>query len=113
MSTLENEQEIEAYDFAGKGTTSENKMCVAKKVSYKETNITKFFIKVCTHGMNSGLFFDPNNNYKEELGKFDNQTGRLRFTFKATSKESFDGYVKFLVSKNPSLLSNAQRCQNG
>ena len=40
MSTLENEQEIEAYDFARKSMTSESKLCVAKKISYKETNIT-------------------------------------------------------------------------
>jgi hypothetical protein len=43
------------------------------------------------------------------LNKIDNYTGRERFFFRPTSKESFDLYTKFLQTGNVSLLRNAQR----
>jgi hypothetical protein len=97
------------FDYKGEEVSPENKNIVAKQLFFEETKTFKYLVRVCSHGPESGLFFNPQTHEKEMLNKIDNYTGRERFFFRPTSKESFDLYTKFLQTGNVSLLRNAQR----
>lgn len=97
------------YGFTGDEVTETDKNAVAKSLFFEDTKTSKFFVKVCSHGPESGLFFNPQVHHKETLYKFDNDKGRDRFSYRAVNKEAFDLYVKFLKTGNVSLLRNAQR----
>lgn len=97
------------YDYDGKESKEENKNIVAKQLYFDETKTFKYLIRVCAHGPDSGLFFNPQTHDKAMINKIDNYSGRERFFFRSVSKESFQWYVKFLQNGNLSLLRNAQR----
>lgn len=101
------------YDFNGKEVDSENKSVVAKQLFFDETKTDKYLVRVCSHGPDSGLFFNPQIHEKGGINKIDTQTGREKFFFRPTNKDSFNLYVKFLQTGNISLLRNAQRLSNG
>lgn len=100
---------IIGFDINGKEIDSNNDDSVAKKSIDTILNSEKFWIKICTNGINSGKFFDSSTNMLEELKIFDSHTGRKRYSYKLVKKECFDLYLSYLTSKNSSFLRNAER----
>jgi hypothetical protein len=97
------------YDKIGSECNAEDDISVAKKSIDEILNTEKFWIKICTNGINSGKFFDPSTNMLEELKRFDSYTGKLRYSYKLVNKECFELYLNYLKTKNNSFLKNAER----
>mgnify|MGYP006277999271 CR=1 FL=1 len=104
-----NELEVAEYDITGNVISGESKLSVAKHTKFFVTNTEKFFVKVCTAGLNGSKFFDPLTNLIEELKRHDLYAGRDRYSYKVVSKECFNHYLNYLKTKNISYLRNAER----
>lgn len=100
---------INEFDYNGNLTNENSKYSVAKSTKFLVTNTEKYFIKVCTAGLNSSKFFDPLKDLPEELKRHDVFAGRDRYSYKLVNKECFDYYLNYLKTKNVSLLRNAER----
>lgn len=100
---------IIGFNTDGKEINADADESVAKKSIDSVLKSEKFWIKICTNGINSGKFFDASTNMIEELKRFDSHTGRQRYAYKLVNKECFDLYVSYLTSKNSSFLRNAER----
>lgn len=100
---------VVGFDVDGNETNPENEESLAKKSFDQSLNSEKFWIKICTNGINSGKFFDPSTNMIEELKRFDSHTGRNRYSYKNVNKECFNFYISYLLTKNTSFLRNAER----
>ena len=100
---------IVGYDKDFKECNPEDLTSVIKKSYDDSLNTEKFWIKICTNGINSGKFFDPSTNMIEDLKRHDSHTGRMRYSYKTVSKECFELYVSYLKTKNSSFLKNAER----
>lgn len=84
---------------------TENKNVFAKKISRKNGSI-KYMIKVSSNGK----FYNPVSIYGiEEQKTFLDKICRSNNKFKEVNNKVFSLYLKFLTSKNPSWLSNAER----
>jgi hypothetical protein len=97
------------FDYNGNEVEKNSKVSVAKNTKFLVTNTEKYFIKVCTAGLNSSKFFDPLKDLTEELKRHDVFAGRDRYSYKLVNKECFDYYLNYLKTKNVSLLRNAER----
>jgi hypothetical protein len=97
------------FDYNGNEVEKNSKVSVAKNTKFLVTNTEKYFIKVCTAGLNSSKFFDPLKDLTEELKRHDVFAGRDRYSYKLVNKECFDYYLSYLKTKNVSLLRNAER----
>lgn len=98
----------EFFNYCGENI-AESLDCVAKSLFFEETKSEKHYIRICSRGTESGLFFNPLVHGKGALHKKDEATGRDRFSFRAVSLASFNLYLQFLKSGNVSFLRNAQR----
>lgn len=106
---MDNEVIINEFDCDGNIVEKNSKLSVAKQTKFLVTNTEKYFIKVCTAGLNSSKFFDPLKDLIEELKRHDVFAGRDRYSYKLVNKECFDYYLNYLKTKNTSLLRNAER----
>ena len=109
ISEENNEVVVTEYDTTGNIINEEEKLSVAKNTKFLVTNTEKFFVKVCTAGVNGSKFFDPLTNLIEELKRHDLYAGRDRYAYKVVSKECFNHYINYLKTKNISYLRNAER----
>ena len=100
---------ITGFDSNANEANSEDEISVAKKSTDHILNTEKFWIKICTNGLNSGRFFDPSTNMIEELKRYDSYNGKYRYSYKLVNKDCFDLYMLFLKTKNSSFLKNAER----
>ena len=100
---------ITGFDSNANESNSEDEISVAKKSTDHILNTEKFWIKICTNGLNSGRFFDPSTNMVEELKRYDSYNGKHRYSYKLVNKDCFDLYMLFLKTKNSSFLKNAER----
>lgn len=100
---------IFGYDINGNNIDANDETSTAKKSIDESLDKEKFWIKICTNGINSGKFFDPSTNIIEDLKRYDSHTGRMRYSYKNVNKECFDLYISYLKTKNSSFLRNAER----
>jgi len=93
------------YDSNGNTVPENDKNSVAK------TKDSRFFIKKCNTGTNSGHFYDPNSlwNLENENKSFNSKKGKPIYQFVKVDAEIFELYLKYLKTKNPSHLRNAER----
>lgn len=70
-----------------------------------------YFVKRCTTGMDAGHLFNPNSIWNKggETKAFDTRSGRSVYRYEKVTKTCFDLYLRFLFSKNPAYLRNAER----
>jgi len=106
---MDNEIIITEFDCDGNVLENNSKLSVAKTTKFLVTKTEKYFIKVCTAGLNSSKFFDPLKDLQEELKRHDVFAGRDRYSYKLVNRECFDYYLNYLKTKNVSLLRNAER----
>ena len=106
---MDSEITVIEFDYNGNEVEKNSKISVAKNTKFLVTNTEKYFIKICTAGLNSSKFFDPLKDLPEELKRHDVFAGRDRYSYKLVSKECFDYYLNYLKTKNVSLLRNAER----
>jgi hypothetical protein len=104
-----NPVEVISYDKKANPIDAENHGCVARITVHEKTGLEKCEVRVCTRGIDSGLFFNPLNHHHDDLVRFDSHTGKLRFCWREVSRTSFDQYVQFLKSGNQAMLRMAQR----
>ncbi len=88
---------------------AENFLSLAKKSFDSDLKTEKFWVKICTNGIDSGKLFDPSTNILEDLKRFDTHTGRFRYAYKTVNKECFNFYISYLLTNNSSFLKNAER----
>lgn len=100
---------INGFDVNGIEINADDNLSVAKKSFDESLNGERFWIKICTNGINSGKFFDPSTNMTDELKRFDSHTGRFRYSYKSVNKECFNLYLTYLETKNTAFLKNAER----
>ena len=100
---------VVAYDKKANPIDSENHGCVARITTHEKTGLEKCEVRVCTRGIDSGLFFNPLSHLHEDLIRFDSHTGKLRFWWREVNRTSFDQYVQFLQNENQAMLRMAQR----
>ena len=106
---MDSEITVIEFDYNGNEVEKNSKISVAKNTKFLVTNTEKYFIKICTAGLNSSKFFDPLKDLPEELKRHDVFAGRDRYSYKLVNKECFDYYLNYLKTKNVSLLRNAER----
>ena len=106
---MDSEITVVEFDYNGNEVEKNSKISVAKNTKFLVTNTEKYFIKICTAGLNSSKFFDPLKDLPEELKRHDVFAGRDRYSYKLVNKECFDYYLNYLKTKNVSLLRNAER----
>lgn len=106
---IDHKTNVTGVNFENKEVSPQDWSCVAKVSTTEPSNLTRFFVRVCTDGPDNGLFYNPLVHPQSDLKRFDAFKGRKRFDFKSVNKESYDLYLDFLQTKNPSLLKNAER----
>lgn len=98
----ENEREVVCYSTNGKEVPEKNVNVFAKAVRIGEV-ITYF------------VLFNPSGRMFNAYGLFDESLrakrgeGRKQFAFRKVTGKVFEFYLKFLETKNPSWLINAER----
>ena len=97
------------FDKNGKECDHENFLSLAKKSIDTDLKSEKFWVKICTNGIDSGKLFDPSSSLLEDLKRFDNHTDKYRYSYKSVNKECFNFYISYLSSNNSSFLKNAER----
>jgi len=97
------------FDKNAKECDHENFLSLAKKSIDTDLKSEKFWVKVCTNGIDSGKIFDPSSNLTEDLKRFDNHTDKHRYSYKNVSRECFNFYISYLSTNNSSFLRNAER----
>lgn len=110
---MDNEVLITEFDIDGNDIQQTSKIPIAKRSKFLITNTEKYFVKVCTFGINSSKMFDPLKDLIDELKRHDVNTGRNRYAYKVVNKECFEFYMNYLKTKNVSFLKNAERNING
>ena len=104
-----NPVEVVAYDKRAGEIQPDDHGCVARVATHEKTGLEKYEVRVCTRGLDTGLFFNPQTHSHDELIRFDSHTGKMRFAWREVSKAAFDSYVEFLKTGNSALLRMAQR----
>lgn len=104
-----NEIVVTEFNCDGNVIDDGSKLSVAKNSKFLVTDTEKYFVKICTAGVNSSKFFDPLKDLPAELKRHDVYAGRDRYAYKPVSKECFDYYLNYLKTKNVSFLKNAER----
>jgi len=104
-----NPVDVVAYDKKGGVIEPDSHGCVARVTVHEKTGLQKFEVRVCTRGLDTGLFYNPAAHHHDDLIRFDSHTGKMRFSWREVGKSSFDSYVEFLKTGNAALLRMAQR----
>jgi len=93
------------FNFDGQEVTVEEQAC-AKQVK-NNNGSERYFIKKAANGQ----LFDQNNlwHVPGTENAFDKRRGRNIYEFTQVNKECFEFYLKFLQTKNPAYLRNAER----
>lgn len=82
-----------------------------KRVTKENIEINEYYVKKGTVGADAGHLLNPNGVWFVEGAQtsFDKRSGRKVFEFSKVTKGCFDYYLKFLETKNPAYLRNAER----
>lgn len=70
---------------------------------------TRRFVMTGTHGLRAGRFFNPAEDDAGEIAEVSRASGRKKFEFRLVSDSTYELYVRFLSSGNPSYLLQAER----
>lgn len=99
------------YTFGGKEVPPDDQECLAKQVFDPATNNTRYWLKRATSGGDAGKLFNPHSPLFEAGGvnRFHKHLGKGQYEFVKTTKESFDAFLRFLVSGNTLHLRQAER----
>ena len=91
---------------SGKATVKKDDAVAYWLVSKDETQ-NRFYIRVSAYRQmyNPLDMYGINQSYKSN----DRTTGKPKFKFELVSQETFNNYVKFLKTKNPLWLRQAER----
>lgn len=94
-------------------TTNEDEV-FAKSISSitKEgIDLEQFLVKKGRTGPDASHLLNPNSIWAAEGQEraFDRRSGRKTFEFAIVTKDCFNLYIKFLQTKNPAYLRNAER----
>ncbi len=104
-----------SYNKDGIPTNTENDNSVFAKHSVRKTKeditIKEYLVKKGTVGADAGHLLNPNSIWfiDGQETSFDKRSGRKVFEFSKVTKSCFDFYLKFLQTKNPAYLRNAER----
>lgn len=109
LSKKTNPVDVVAYDRKGGGVDPQSHGCVARVSIHEKTGLEKYEVRVCTRGLDTGLFYNPATHHHDDLIRFDSHTGKMRFSWREVGKEAFENYVDFLKTGNAALLRLAQR----
>lgn len=95
-----------SYDKDGVPFQGKDEFAVFAKSTEKE-----FYVKKGKSGPESSHFLNPNGMWFTDGSErgFDKRSGRNVFEFTKVTKAAFDYYLKFLQTKNPAYLRNAER----
>lgn len=82
-----------------------------KKKEVLPINSVTYYVKRCTTGMDAGHLLNPNSIWHKggETKAFDARTGRNYYRYEKVNENCFKLYLRFLETKNPAYLRNAER----
>ncbi len=70
---------------------------------------TQRFVLTGTHGRRAGHFFNPAEDDESQAAEHSKASGRMKFEFRKVGVPVYDLYTRFLTTKNPSYLLQAER----
>jgi len=78
---------------------------------FAKSQANSFFVKKGKVGADASHLLNPNSMWFNEGDEkaFDKRSGRKAFEFAKVTENCFNLYVKFLKTKNPAHLRNAER----
>lgn len=94
-------------------SASAEHLTTAKKEVDEKGN-TRHYIRKCTTGASGGHFIDPFGALSNvrDFTSYDNQSARRFYEYTLVNADVFDRYVKYLRTRNPAHLRNAERDYN-
>lgn len=114
VNQLEDDAIREGFDEHGILLDYDAVECVAKKVTDRETQRSRYFIKAYYGGPESGHFYNPKSLYGPSSLHGRSRGGMSAFVWRPVNAETFDSYLRFLATKNPMHYREAERnsCQS-
>ncbi len=84
---------------------------VAAKEEVFSDGTSRYFVKRATVGFNAGNFYAPYGATAKpnDLARYDTQSGRRYYEYKAVGENVFSSYLEYLRSRNPAHLRQAER----
>lgn len=88
--------------------SAEHLTCAKKE---DDNGLSRYYVRKCVTGPKGGHFIDPYGALSNvrDFTAYDNQSARRVYEYTLVSESVFNQYVKYLSTRNPAYIRNAER----